>query len=58
MIKNRQVFGTDVLAAEDVIITFDASMKFLHQACKKATNSLVKHTNRIKQEHSKKSVKK
>ena len=58
MIKNRQVFGTDVLAAEDVMTTFDASMKSLHQACKKATNSLVKHTNRIKQENSKKSVKK
>ena len=58
MIKSRQVFGSDVLAAEDMMSTFEASMKSLHQACKKATNSLVKHTNRVKQEHNKKSVKK
>ena len=52
------MFGSDVIAAEEVRSTYEASMKSLHQACKKATNTLVKHTNRIKQDKGKKATKK
>lgn len=42
------MFGSDVIAAGENLSRYESTVKSLHQAAKKATNQLIKFTNRAK----------